>query len=617
MQSMPSTSERTKNMYIKKIEIENVGPIEKLGIDFPMQGDRPKPVLIVGENGTGKSILLSHLVNSLIVGKQSIFEDAEVEKGRVYKYRSPHYVKSGNDYSFSSVTFQTGIEVQELQLTRTKASFEESLGYVPARKTLWQQMPSSESSTFHSTFDNFLDATSTMYRHQCCLYFPANRYEEPGWLNLENLKERTRYSDLKRVSGHSNRDIICTSPLKTNRDWLLDVIFDRQAFEIVSPAVSLTPIPDQPPIQVPIFAGYSGQSTTIYDAVLKVVKVVLRAADSNVRLGAGTRKNRQIAVMKDEQPWIPNLFQLSTGEVLLLNLFLSILRDYDLSDGKFTNLSDIKGIVVIDEIDAHLHASHQKEVLPELIASFPNVQFIITTHSPLFLMGIEQKLGDENFVIYSMPDGEELAVSDFSEFNTAYDSFKETARHRKEIRDELEHHFKPIVFVEGDYDIRYIHRAAELLGKQEVIANIKLKDGDGYGNLDKVWKAYDNPLSEALHNKIILLYDCDTKKSNTQKGQVHKRVVPSIESHPITVGIENLFPPETIQKVETENPQFVDIVEPTQRRVRGEVRASPGSKSINKDEKGNLCNWLCEFGTANDFAHFNSVFQIIEEIIGP
>lgn len=603
-------------MYIKSVEIENVGPIRKLNIEFPTQGDRPKPVLIVGENGTGKSILLSHLVNSLIVGKQSVFDNVEVEKGRVYKYRSPNYIHSGSDYSFSSVKFQSGIEVQELQLNRTKSDFETSLGYVPARK-LWQQMPANETSTFLSTFKNHLDATTDLFKRQCCLYFPVDRYEEPGWLNLENLKERANFSSLKHISGFSNRDLICTSPLKTNKDWLLDLLFDRQTFEIQSPLVSLVPHPEQPAIQVPIFTGYSGQSTTIYDAALRIVKVILRTGESNVRLGAGTRKNRQIAVMKDEKRWVPNLFQLSTGEVLLLNLFLSIVRDYDLSDGNFTNLNDIKGIVVIDEIDAHLHASHQKEVLPELIASFPNVQFIITTHSPLFLMGMEQKLGSENFVIYNMPDGDQVAVNDFSEFNAAYDSFKETARHRKEILAELEHHSLPIVFVEGDYDIRYLNKAATLLNKQEILAKIQIKDGGGFGNLDKVWKGYDNALSEILPKKIILLYDCDTKKSEMDKGRVYKRVIPSFNAHPIAIGIENLFPAETIQKVEAQNPQFVDTEEPTQKRVRGEIIKNPGSKSINKDEKGNLCNWLCENGTAEDFAHFKSVFQVIEEIVGP
>lgn len=92
-------------MYFKSIEIENVGPIDQLRIEFPKEGDRPKPVIIVGENGTGKSILLSHLVNSLIEGKQAVFDDVEVEQGKVYKYRTPDYIKSGKDFSYSSVKF--------------------------------------------------------------------------------------------------------------------------------------------------------------------------------------------------------------------------------------------------------------------------------------------------------------------------------------------------------------------------------------------------------------------------------------------------------------------------------------------------------------------------------
>jgi energy-coupling factor transporter ATP-binding protein EcfA2 len=40
------------------------------------------------------------------------------------------------------------------------------------------------------------------------------------------------------------------------------------------------------------------------------------------------------------------------------------------------------GIVLIDEIDAHLHLSWQKRIGPWLCAHFPNIQFIVTTHSP-------------------------------------------------------------------------------------------------------------------------------------------------------------------------------------------------------------------------------------------
>ena len=65
---------------------------------------------------------------------------------------------------------------------------------------------------------------------------------------------------------------------------------------------------------------------------------------------------------------------MSSGETALLDLFLSILRDFDLSGATFNNAAEIRGIVVVDEIDLHLHAVHQHEILPSLMRMFPKVQ---------------------------------------------------------------------------------------------------------------------------------------------------------------------------------------------------------------------------------------------------
>ena len=52
-------------MYIKKLIYENVGPIEQVAItpSFTPEGN-PKPIILVGENGTGKSTILSNIVDS-------------------------------------------------------------------------------------------------------------------------------------------------------------------------------------------------------------------------------------------------------------------------------------------------------------------------------------------------------------------------------------------------------------------------------------------------------------------------------------------------------------------------------------------------------------------------
>ncbi len=57
---------------------------------------------------------------------------------------------------------------------------------------------------------------------------------------------------------------------------------------------------------------------------------------------------------------------------------------------------DIQGIVMIDEIETHLHIDLQKKILPFLTSFFPKIQFIVTTHSPFVLTSVK------NAVIYDL-----------------------------------------------------------------------------------------------------------------------------------------------------------------------------------------------------------------------
>ncbi|MBL0765384.1 AAA family ATPase [Marivirga atlantica] len=45
--------------------------------------------------------------------------------------------------------------------------------------------------------------------------------------------------------------------------------------------------------------------------------------------------------------------------------------------------------VLIDEVENHLHANMQRSILPDLISAFPNLQFIISTHSPLIIGSVK------------------------------------------------------------------------------------------------------------------------------------------------------------------------------------------------------------------------------------
>ena len=48
-----------------------------------------------------------------------------------------------------------------------------------------------------------------------------------------------------------------------------------------------------------------------------------------------------------------------------------------------------EGIVLIDEIETHLHLELQKEILSLLVQMYPKIQFIVSTHSPFILSSID------------------------------------------------------------------------------------------------------------------------------------------------------------------------------------------------------------------------------------
>ena len=122
----------------------------------------------------------------------------------------------------------------------------------------------------------------------------------------------------------------------------------------------------------------------------------------------------QLFITKKEAPNIPlNLQQLSDGYRTMLALVMDLARrmalandGVPLAEGK--TILHAPGIVLIDEIELHLHPSWQQTVLPRLMDIFPNVQFIVTTHSPQVITSLDASyiriLGDGG-MIHTAPQG--------------------------------------------------------------------------------------------------------------------------------------------------------------------------------------------------------------------
>ena len=394
-------------MYTKRVQIVNYGPIDHLDILFPFEGETPKPVVLVGENGSGKSILLSHVVNGLVAAKDLVYsETPEVEMNKVYKIRSGAYIKSGREFYFARIDFENGMFTEEMRSKLIKKEYSSPPDGLSESdiKNAWAKIDPKAHDHFETNFVHKKDQAKDLFFKNCVLHFPPNRFDEPAWLNETNLKAQAEHMDLKHLVRHTSRKLINYSPLHDNQNWLFDVVYDRAVFEA---RIANFPIKGSP-VSLPIQAGYFGNATSLYEIALNIVQSVMKEK-RGTRFGIGKRLHRVVSIVGKSGQIVPNIFQLSSGEVSLLNLFLSILRDFDLSGSTFDKAEDIRGIAVVDEIDLHLHAIHQYTILPDLIRMFPKVQFIVTTHSPLFVLGMKNSFGEDGVALYRLPQGQQIS----------------------------------------------------------------------------------------------------------------------------------------------------------------------------------------------------------------
>ena len=76
--------------------------------------------------------------------------------------------------------------------------------------------------------------------------------------------------------------------------------------------------------------------------------------------------------------------EVSDGFAAVLDIVADLILKMQ-NDNSLTRIYQKEGIVLIDEIETHLHLALQKVIMPLLTKVFPNIQFIITTHSPFVL----------------------------------------------------------------------------------------------------------------------------------------------------------------------------------------------------------------------------------------
>lgn len=98
--------------------------------------------------------------------------------------------------------------------------------------------------------------------------------------------------------------------------------------------------------------------------------------------------------------------QLSDGEKCLLAMTGDLARRLALANPAMKDPLQARGIVLIDEIDLHLHPTWQRQVIPALTNTFPHCQFVASTHSPQVIGSVQQesvKLLEDGRLVEKLP----------------------------------------------------------------------------------------------------------------------------------------------------------------------------------------------------------------------
>lgn len=176
-----------------------------------------------------------------------------------------------------------------------------------------------------------------------------------------------------------------------------------------------------------------------------------------------------------------NVSQLSDGEKCTMAMFGDLARRLSIANPLLDNPLLGEGVVLIDEIELHMHPSWQRNVLKRLRETFPNIQFIITTHSPIVLSEV-----DDDYHVFFMRNsgisGEIVEFRRLDGFDANY--ILEEFMGTKSINTNTENLINDIYrlinhksFDEAERKVKELEKITDSVNKDVLRANILIKKG--------------------------------------------------------------------------------------------------------------------------------------------
>lgn len=548
-------------MYIKNIYIENMGAIERFKLTHSQlftSNNIPKPIILVGKNGSGKTTLLSSIVDALYELSNDCFSDVLPKSGMGYKYfklSGSKNIRVHNDFAFSYVNFSKKEGFYEYLDKNGNISIEEIKLKFNCLNILHDIPNTDKNFKYASKTNEDIDFKNDFLINSYC-YFPSDRYELPYWINKETIESSEQFSENSTFSGYLDRNILVRKSLNIIKNWILDVFLDSKVS--IYESENKLHIKDSENVSNAI-----ALSQSIRNIEEIISNIVQRKISIQLNYRGIGQSRIKLFDLENQSEFVPSLDNLSAGQSTLLGIFCTIIQYSDRTNlSKSIHLQDIEGIVIIDEVDLHLHIELQHDVLPNLIKLFPKVQFIITTHSPFFLAGISKTFDKDDILILNMPDGIEIqSIEDFSEFTKAYHLFTNVTNDYKteldKLKETIQSSNKPLILTEGKTDWKHLKSAKRSL------ENYNDLDIDFLEYEDNVKMGYD-PLSKMIESiknipnnrKIIAIFDRDEDSILNKYGEepfkylgnnVYAFCIPKVSNDLDQISIEYYYSEENLK----------------------------------------------------------------------
>jgi predicted ATP-binding protein involved in virulence len=346
-------------MQVKRLQINAFRGIEALDLEF-----HPGSNVLIGVNGVGKSSILECLATLGFMYTDGF------RKKSLNPLPSNDHIKFGHDTSHIAIVceldnsdFHWGLDVkredgQGIDLTGDLET--KRLGQIALRtRQAFEENPDSTNLPLGIYYPTTRIIPTDPYsrKQNGIIHRDSHR---PNFLNIQALEGRLDFTEF--FTWFKDReDLENETRLETNPDHR-----DRQ-LEAIRNAI---------PIFLPGFSH-------------------LRIKRSPLRM----------VVTKNGQELI--ISQLSDGEKSLLTIIGDIARRLAICNPALENPLEGEGIILIDEIDAHLHPKWQRGIIPKLEHTFPNCQFFIATHSPQIISDVKS---ENIYLLQQDAAGEVIAV---------------------------------------------------------------------------------------------------------------------------------------------------------------------------------------------------------------